>query len=764
MDEVFDQMTGAQPVLLSILIPTYDRPTCLQFLIARLLSQIDVEQIGIAIEIVVSDNQSPEPIDEMLDGWRAQGKAIRYVRPERHFASAEENFFFGLQACRGNYVWPIGDDDIPVTDAVRTVLALVERNAADFILMNSAQIDTSGEIIDAKQGKFDHSLTDVNIIDLAQLFGLTTILASFSSVVFRREFMLKIDIGQYLAQSPIYSHVAAYLEAFANARSMFVSEPQILLREGTSLEAFKRYAEVHAQATYSPWVKGLFQLRTHLLARGVIEPDLLLHTLEVDKIGRFRTFARLLVVLGQQLELWLDDLFAGKMSRERVSAQDFAIFRDALAGAPQWALETLLIFASVRKAAETIASVDAAVRLNGLLRVRENLRSAMQFDNRVRINARSLPDQLEQIAGYRVGRFGKDYLAIPDGLALPDPAVVDFTRHDLGPPDPRVIVRPTRDALRAAIAERDRQEVPAEVGDYRLFRQDGRILAVHKELWLRWSRKVNFPGLTASATPPMTLAAPTLQSLTSQVREYSRPSAAVNHDFSLRLRWLVSVQWYCKQHPDAMGLDDDPVIACVRHLQAHENLDLSPSPLVNFDLFRRNFAQTTAGEEWSHLSALRALALEGLDAAIPFSLLFDEKWYCAAYSDAAQMVLDGLMSCGFEHYLTIGRSKRTSPGPFFDEVFYLERYADAADACDRGEVRTGAEHYLWRGADLGYSPSPNFEEERYLAVNGDVADAVARGDARSGFLHWVGNGRFEGRSINEAGEISGVRAQLAYDI
>jgi Glycosyl transferase family 2 len=86
-------------------IPTRDRPDTLRVTLRTL-----VHQTSDRIEIVVQDN-SVEPLTaEVVAEARLRDPRIRYSRTP-HSSSQRQNFEFGLQAARGDYLTIIGDDD-----------------------------------------------------------------------------------------------------------------------------------------------------------------------------------------------------------------------------------------------------------------------------------------------------------------------------------------------------------------------------------------------------------------------------------------------------------------------------------------------------------------------------------------------------------------------------------------------------------------------------------------------------------------------------
>jgi len=107
-------------ILLSICIPTRNRPKELAATLKALLAQLRESGAPGVAEIVVSDNTDDEALrispDELKDG------AIRYVRNEGNLGYARNiNSLIGKAA--GKYVWLLSDDDFVQAGAVAGILA-----------------------------------------------------------------------------------------------------------------------------------------------------------------------------------------------------------------------------------------------------------------------------------------------------------------------------------------------------------------------------------------------------------------------------------------------------------------------------------------------------------------------------------------------------------------------------------------------------------------------------------------------------------------
>ncbi len=113
--------------LLTIAIPTYNRASQLEALLAVLEPQV----AGLAdVEVLVSDNGSPDNTPEVIaaavERFRRAGATLHAHRQTANLGS-DANFAFCFAQASGRFFWMCGDDDLIVPPAVAEVLALIRR-------------------------------------------------------------------------------------------------------------------------------------------------------------------------------------------------------------------------------------------------------------------------------------------------------------------------------------------------------------------------------------------------------------------------------------------------------------------------------------------------------------------------------------------------------------------------------------------------------------------------------------------------------------
>jgi abequosyltransferase len=115
--------------LLTIAIPTYNRSEYLAQLLTALAPQLAREP---RVELLISDNASPDNTPDLINSFRAKGLSCRYIRNETNIGS-DANFLQCFKEAAGKYVWLVGDDDIIAPGSLGKITALLQ--SSDYALV-----------------------------------------------------------------------------------------------------------------------------------------------------------------------------------------------------------------------------------------------------------------------------------------------------------------------------------------------------------------------------------------------------------------------------------------------------------------------------------------------------------------------------------------------------------------------------------------------------------------------------------------------------
>ncbi len=115
-------MIAIPPVtpVLTIAIPTYKRASFLCSNLEQLLAELGRVPAGL-VEVLVSDNCSPDNTTEVVQEIQAKGLPIHYVRNADNIGS-DANIAQSFNLSRGQYVLIQGDDDLFVDGALSQIL------------------------------------------------------------------------------------------------------------------------------------------------------------------------------------------------------------------------------------------------------------------------------------------------------------------------------------------------------------------------------------------------------------------------------------------------------------------------------------------------------------------------------------------------------------------------------------------------------------------------------------------------------------------
>ena len=118
-------------MLLSICIPTYNRPESLDNCLNSLAKQKEKN-----FEVCISDNCSKADIKKIIKSYKKNLK-IKFNRNNKNLGFAL-NLLKVSSMAKGEYIWFIGDDDLLVPGAIKYLLRLIKRNSSfDFFWVNT---------------------------------------------------------------------------------------------------------------------------------------------------------------------------------------------------------------------------------------------------------------------------------------------------------------------------------------------------------------------------------------------------------------------------------------------------------------------------------------------------------------------------------------------------------------------------------------------------------------------------------------------------
>jgi len=160
--------------ILSICIPTFNRPINIYNLLSILTSQID----SLNIEIIVTDNSTNNETEKKIKAFQNQHENITYFKNEGNIGFAK-SLKKAISLSNGNYIWTLSDDDIPNREAISKIVNLISHDDIGWIFFNFERLE-----FDTKKPFFSKLISsgkrDLN--DLISEFGVWTSFMSASIV------------------------------------------------------------------------------------------------------------------------------------------------------------------------------------------------------------------------------------------------------------------------------------------------------------------------------------------------------------------------------------------------------------------------------------------------------------------------------------------------------------------------------------------------------------------------------------------------------
>jgi glycosyltransferase involved in cell wall biosynthesis len=241
---------AAGDALISVVIPTFDRPDYLRLALAGVLAQ----SYG-NLEIIVSDNASPEDPARIIAEFN--DSRIRLHRHARTIGQTA-NFLAGIAQATGKYIAILGDDDVWRPDFIATLVAPMEADPQIVVAFCDHDIIDGDGRLDAEKTeevtrRFGrHAIRDGAHRPFADIALLYRAICVVSGAVIRAD---GIDWSQLPPDLPSCSDIfISYLLAASGKRCWYTSQrlmhyryhpKQVMRQHGTRF-------------SYAPWTLELW--------------------------------------------------------------------------------------------------------------------------------------------------------------------------------------------------------------------------------------------------------------------------------------------------------------------------------------------------------------------------------------------------------------------------------------------------------------------------------------------------------------------------
>ncbi|HEY1904098.1 MAG TPA: rhamnosyltransferase [Terracidiphilus sp.] len=153
--------------LLTIAIPTFNRAIYLRALLSSLHSQLADQS---SVELLISDNASPDETTAVVEEFTKRGLTLRYLRNQTNIGP-DANFLQCYEEAAGKYVWVFGDDDLILDGGLAIVVSLLERESPDYMFVAPYVFhDSIAEVTPAKRIAPTATISDpIEMVSLVNL-------------------------------------------------------------------------------------------------------------------------------------------------------------------------------------------------------------------------------------------------------------------------------------------------------------------------------------------------------------------------------------------------------------------------------------------------------------------------------------------------------------------------------------------------------------------------------------------------------------------
>lgn len=253
------------PPLLSVVIPNKARAKEMMMAAASIAEQLE-GGLEHKVEIIIADNASGQAVAEVLRGLAAKYPTISYLIHARDEMGLFQVFAAPWRA-RGRFTWVFGSDDLVLPGGVAAVVEALEREDPHFLSMNKRvwNSDLTAELWEAANSIPDRVFP--TFIELFCALGVNQF-AFISANVERTETARTLDWRTFLAADTRHPHVAAYLEKYADKRSLYLADNNLVHRIGNSL------LEDYNAGNFFDYAVGLPRLLLQVMDRIGAPPDL----------------------------------------------------------------------------------------------------------------------------------------------------------------------------------------------------------------------------------------------------------------------------------------------------------------------------------------------------------------------------------------------------------------------------------------------------------------------------------------------------------
>ncbi len=215
---------AAQPPVVSVVVPTWNRPKEMTEAVVSIASQIDAS-LAAKVEIIVTDNASGPETAAALKQLADTYPSVNYMIHASN-EGGQLQIYSAPARARGRWTWVFGDDDALAEGTLAPIVELLEREQPAFLTLNRQVWNLA---MDTQLQASKHSLPDTgfdSLLDFLAVFGFDQ-LSFLTSQVYASDIALTVDPAPYLEANSRYGQCAYYMEAFHGRPAYYSALPSV---------------------------------------------------------------------------------------------------------------------------------------------------------------------------------------------------------------------------------------------------------------------------------------------------------------------------------------------------------------------------------------------------------------------------------------------------------------------------------------------------------------------------------------------------------
>jgi hypothetical protein len=210
----------------------------------------------------------------------------------------------------GEFTWMLGDDDLPIAEAVSDLIAYCSTGEIDVMAWNMRNTSPTSEVTSWSKILSYRDVLPMKYSEFLLRMGFWSVPAGISLTVFRTSLITDQIIGDIqLIGSPIYSHVSVFALAFRDASFAFINRDLVYYRTNAhdvkqDGKHWHEYAKNTGNFYRYPWTLGFLRQIKYLEMQNAIPSNYLQKALDITHFNvRF-------MLLDSVIDLFLEQVIS----------------------------------------------------------------------------------------------------------------------------------------------------------------------------------------------------------------------------------------------------------------------------------------------------------------------------------------------------------------------------------------------------------------------------------------------------------------------